>query len=75
MKKKRCNEEALRRIAAKFANLREQRGVFQNDVAMEIGLNIGLIETGRGNITLNTIERLCRYYGITPAEFFKDLQL
>lgn len=36
------------------------------------GQNIGLIETGRRNITLNTFEHLCRFYGTT---FFKELEI
>lgn len=44
--------------------------MFQKDVARETGLNISLIETGRRNITLNTFEHLCRFYGTT---FFKEL--
>lgn len=75
MRKKRCNEEALRLIAAKFAALREERGLFQKVVAHDTGLNIGLLETGCRNFTLCTIERLCRYYGVAMAEFFKDVNL
>ena len=63
MKPKRHDTEAVRRIAAKFTALREERGVFQKVVARATGLNIGLLETGRRNFTLCTIERLCRYYG------------
>ena len=74
-KKKRCDEEALGRIAAKLTALREERGEFQRDAARATGLNIGLIETGRRNITLCTIERLCRYYGISLVRFFDEVEL
>lgn len=75
MKPRRCDEEALRLIARKLAALREQRGVFQKVVARATGLNVGLIETGRRNITVYSLDRLCRYYGITLTEFFKELEL
>ena len=75
MNQYRYNGEALHKIAAKLTELREARGLFQKDVARETGLNIGLIETGRRNITLNTLERLCRFYDIPPAEFFRGLGL
>ena len=75
MKPKRHDTEAVRRIAAKFTALREERGVFQKVVARATGLNIGLLETGRRNFTLFTIERLCRYYGITLTEFFRELEM
>ena len=75
MKTKRHDEEAVRRIAAKFTALREERGVFQKVVARETGLNIGLLETGSRNITLYTIERLCRCYGIPLTDFFRELEM
>lgn len=75
MKQYRYNGVALHRIAERLAELREARGLLQKEVARETGLNIGLIETGRRNITLNTLERLCRYYDIPPAEFFRGLGL
>ena len=62
MKPKRHDTEAVRRIAAKFTALREERGVFQKVVARATGLNIGLLET-------------CRYYGITLTEFFRELEM
>lgn len=75
MKPKRHDTDAVRRIAAKFTALREERGVFQKVVARATGLNIGLLETGRRNFTLTTLDRLCRYYGITLTEFFRELEM
>lgn len=75
MKPRRCDEEALRLIVGKLAALREQRGVFQKVVARATGLNVGLIETGRRNITVYSLDRLCRYYGITLTEFFRELEM
>ena len=60
MKTKRHDEEAVRRIAAKFTALREERGVFQKVVARETGLNIGLLETGSRKIKKGTF--LCIPY-------------
>ena len=67
MKPRRNDTEAVRRIAAKFTALREARGEFQKVVARATGLNIGLLETGRRNFTLCTIDRLCRYYRVFPG--------
>lgn len=73
--KKRYNEEALRRIVEKLVALRKARGEYQRDVVSATGLNIGLIETGRRNITICTLERLCRYYGISLVRFFEEVGL
>lgn len=75
MKPKRHDTEAVRRIAAKFTALREGARRVPESRRRATGLNIGLLETGRRNFTLCTIERLCRYYGITLTEFFRELEM
>lgn len=75
MAKKRFDEEALSRIVDMLVTLRKVRGEYQRDVVRATGLNIGLIETGRRNITICTLERLCRYYGISLVRFFEEVGL
>lgn len=69
------NEDALRKIAAKFRLLRRKAELKQKDVAKETGLNIGNIEAARINLNLTSLEVLCRYYGLTLEEFFDDIDL
>lgn len=65
----------LRAIAARLRKMREESGKFQKDVARETGMNMGDIEAARYNISVTTLDRLCRYYGTTMAEFFEGLGL
>lgn len=65
----------IRAIAVRLRKMREETGKYQKDVARETGMNMGDIEAGRYNITVTTLDRLCRYYGITMAEFFEGLEL
>lgn len=69
------NNEALIMIAAKFRILRRKAGLAQKTVVKDTGLNIGNIEAARSNINITTLERLCRYYGLTLEEFFEDIDL
>lgn len=69
------NNEALYKIAAKFRILRRKAGLDQKTVSKAVGYNIGEIETARINITINSLERLCTYYGVTLDEFFEDIDL
>lgn len=69
------NNEALLKIAAKFRILRRKKGLAQKAVSKDTGLNIGNIEAARLNMNITTLERLCRYYGLTLEEFFDDIDL
>lgn len=69
------NDAALAKIAAGMRELRHATGKGQKEVTKETGINIGNIEAGLFNVTLGTIDRLCRYYGTTLEEFFKGLEL
>ena len=69
------NSEALDKIAAGFRELRRATGKGQKEVTHETGINIGNIEAGLFNSTLDTLERLCRYYGTTLDKFFGDIDL
>lgn len=69
------NEEALRMVAEKLKTLRKATGKLQKEVERDTGVNIGYVEAARFNLSIQTFERLCRYYGVTLAEFFEDIDL
>lgn len=63
------NNEVINRIGAGFRELRKAAGKGQKEVIKETGINVGNIEAGLFNPMLDTIDRLCRYYGTTLGEF------
>ena len=65
----------LKAIAGRLRELRAEKGVSQETVYEDTGIHIGKIETEKYNITVSTLARLCRYYGITLTEFFKELEM
>lgn len=69
------NDAALRKIAERLKQLRAATGKYQKDVERETGVNIGSVEAAQYNLSVKTLERLCRYYGVTLAEFFEGLEL
>lgn len=40
----------------------------------DTGIHIGKIETEKYNITVSTLARLCRYYGISLGAFFDQVE-
>ncbi len=69
------NDEALHQIVEKLKALRKKTGMLQKTITKETGMNIGNIEAEMTNISITTLERLCRYYGLTLEEFFEDIDL
>lgn len=63
----------LKAIAGRLRELRAERGVSQETVYEDTGIHIGKIETEKYNITVSTLARLCRYYGISIRTFFDQI--
>ena len=61
-KNERYNEPVVRGVVA------------QKQVFTDTDINIGRIESGRGNISVSTLADLCAYYGIPLREFFERLE-
>jgi len=67
-------DDLLRHIAARLRAAREGLGLSQEQVYYATGIHVGRIETGRLNMTISTLEALCRYYGLSLHEFFGELE-
>ena len=75
MAKHNRNDEAIHKIAEKLKMIRKQAGLLQKPVTRETGVNVGDVEAELTNLSITTLARLCRYYGITLTEFFKELEM
>jgi transcriptional regulator with XRE-family HTH domain len=67
------NKELLDKIASKIKALREAQNLTQEEVINDTGINIIRIEMGINNMTISTLEALCKYFKTTLGEFCKDL--
>ncbi len=74
MKKQRCNNDLLLKIAQKIRQLRDDRGISQEIFYIDTDIHIGRIEQGQINITVSTLQDICAYFGISLSEFFKGIK-
>jgi transcriptional regulator with XRE-family HTH domain len=69
--KRHRNKQLLLKVACRIKQLRENAGVTQEEFYNDTGINLGRIEQGINDPSVSTIERICDYFGIELAEFFK----
>jgi DNA-binding XRE family transcriptional regulator len=74
MKSQRCNTELLKKVAQRIKQLRDKENVSQDNFYIDTDIHIARIETGKTNITISTLDDICRYFSITLAEFFSTLE-
>ena len=56
-------------LPKRLRELRNERGLAQAKLAEELGVNkafIGLIETGKSSVSIDTLIMLAEYFGVTP---------
>lgn len=61
------------KIGLRLKELRLKKGISQEKIAFEIGLDrtyITSVERGKRNISIKTLEKFWHYFGLTPKEFF-----
>lgn len=73
MKKQRCNQELLDKIAKRIKQLREEKGISQDTFYIDTDIHIARIEVGKVNITVSTLQAICDYFGISLFDFFRDI--
>jgi transcriptional regulator with XRE-family HTH domain len=74
MKKQRCNQELLNKIAKRIKQLREEKCVSQDTFYIDTDIHIARIELGKINITVSTLQDICNYFEISLSEFFKEMK-
>jgi len=67
------NQILLKKIGDRLRALREKAGLTQEDVFNDTGIHIGRIETATSNVTVSTLDAICRYYKIDLDQFFKGI--
>ena len=67
------DEILLQKITMKLKTLRNKKGMSQKEMYNETDIHIARIETGKVNISVSTLSKLCDYFGISLAEFFESI--
>ena len=68
------NQELINQIVLFIKQLREERGLTQEDVYNDTGIHIARIETTKVNISISTLKALTSYFEISLEEFFKQIK-
>lgn len=74
MKSQRRNTELLMKVAQRIKQLREKKKVSQDSFYIDTDIHIARIETGKTNITIGTLDDICKYFSITLTDFFSNLE-
>lgn len=67
------NKALLKKIAQKIKTLREERDITQEEFYHDTNIHIGRIETAQANITVSTLDAICKYFKISLKEFFEGI--
>lgn len=71
MKGQKHYDTAIKSVAERLRAVRIARGLTQEAVYFNTGLNMRRVEGGKTNLSLSTLCELCKFYGITLEELFK----
>ena len=72
---RKANDEFRRKLGVRIARLRADRGMSQRKFALVLELDrvtLNRIESGRGNPTLDTLERIAAGLGISLPELLES---
>lgn len=67
------NIELLKDVSQGLKKLRLSKQLTQEQVFNDTGIHVARVETATNNISISTLDALCRYYGLTLKEFFNEL--
>ncbi len=67
------NEALLIKLGKKIKSLREEVGLTQEQFYNDTGIHIGRIETATSNITVSTLDWICKYFKIGLDQIFHNL--
>jgi transcriptional regulator with XRE-family HTH domain len=65
------DEILLRKIVDRIKKLREQKGVTLEKFYNDTNINLARIESRKANISLSTLQAICKYFGVTISELMK----
>lgn len=74
MTKEQQNDPFARAVGARLRQLRESRGLSQEQVLFLYNVYLSNIENGNRNIFICTLMKLCKAYGVTLGEFFEGMK-
>lgn len=68
------NKTLLKIIALKIKQLRGEFNITQENFYNDTNIHIARIESGKVNISISTLEAICKYFNISLSKFFSDIE-
>ena len=68
------NKKLLKAIAIQLKELRKGYNITQEDFYNDTNIHIARIETGNNNISISTLEVICKYFDIPLSKFFLRIE-
>nr|WP_298793789.1 helix-turn-helix transcriptional regulator [uncultured Allomuricauda sp.] len=66
-----AKEELLKKLAKRVKQLRDEKGVTQEEALNDTGIQFSRIEQGKRDAQLSTITKICQYFNISLRDFFE----
>jgi transcriptional regulator with XRE-family HTH domain len=68
------NKKLLKSIAIQLKELRLHHNITQEDFYNDTNIHIARIETGNNNISISTLDAICKYFDISLSKFFSKIE-
>ena len=68
------DNKLLKKIAVVVKQLREEKGLSQEEVYNDTNIHVGRIETAKTNISVSSLSALCKYFKIKLSDFMKMVE-
>lgn len=68
------NKKLLKAIAIQLKELRESNNITQEDFYNDTNIHIARIETGNNNLSISTLDAICKYFNIPISKLFSRIE-
>ena len=68
------NTALLKKISKRIKSLRQELDITQEDFYNGTNIHLARIETAKGNISVITLDAICKYFKISMTEFFEGIE-
>ena len=65
------DKELLNKIILTIKQVRKKHGVTLENFYFETGIHLARIGQGKTNISVSTLSKICNYFNLSLADFFK----
>ena len=68
------NKTLLQKIGRRVKEIRLQNKVTQQKFYFDTEIHIARIETGKQNVSISTLDVICKYFRVSLTEFFEAIE-